>query len=102
VMTVFPHLAVSVLFGSKYAKAAAILGVLSFASVAIGVVILFVYLHLARRSNWALTPWIGVVLAVILIVIDHRSMHTVATIMLVVSVVTMVMIALPAIRHSPK
>jgi hypothetical protein len=66
------------------------------------VVILFVYLHLARRSNWALTPWIGVVLAVILIVIDHRSMHTVATIMLVVSVVTMVMIALPAIRHSPK
>ncbi|MBW4029816.1 MAG: oligosaccharide flippase family protein [Acidobacteria bacterium] len=100
VMALFPHLTVSVLFGSKYANAAAILGVLSFASVAIGVVILFVYLHLARRSAWALTPWIGVALSVVLIVVDHRSMRSVATIMLVVSVVTMAMIALPAARHS--
>lgn len=102
VMTLFPHLTVSVLFGTKYASAAAILGVLSFASVAIGVLILFVYLHLARRSILALTPWLGVVLSVVLISIDHRSMHAVATIMLLVSVVTMVLIALPALRSSPQ
>jgi O-antigen/teichoic acid export membrane protein len=102
VMTVFPHLTVSVLFGAKYASAAAILGVLSFASVAIGVLILFVYLHLARRSLMALTPWVGVVLSVVMISIDHRSMHSVATIMLVVSFVTMILIAVPAIRYSPK
>ena len=101
-MTVFPHLTVSVLFGAKYASAAAILGVLSFASVAIGVLILFVYLHLARRSLMALTPWVGVVLSVVMISIDHRSMHSVATIMLVVSFVTMILIAVPAIRYSPK
>lgn len=99
-MSLFPHLTVSVLFGSKYANAAAILGVLSFASVAIGVVILFVYLHLARRSLWALTPWIGVALSVAMIVVDHRSMRSVATIMLVVSVVTMAAIALPTARHA--
>ncbi len=102
VMTLFPHLTISVLFGSKYDNAAAILGVLSFASVAIGVVILFVYLHLARRSAWALTPWIGVVLSVALIVVDHRSLRSVATVMLVASVVTMAIIALPAARHSPQ
>jgi O-antigen/teichoic acid export membrane protein len=101
VMALFPHLTVSVLFGTKYASAAAILGVLSFASVAIGVLILFVYLHLARRSALALTPWLGVVLSVVLIALDHRSMREVATIMLIVSVVTMVLIALPALRTSP-
>lgn len=101
VMAVFPHLTISVLFGSKYAEAAAILGVLAFASVAIGVVILFVYLHLARRSAWALTSWIGVVLSIALIVADHRSISAVATIMLVVSVITMAIIVLPAIRYSP-
>lgn len=102
VMTLFPHLTVSVLFGTRYASAAAILGVLSFASVAIGVLILFVYLHLARRSFLALTPWLGVVLSVVLISIDHHSMHAVATIMLLVSVVTTVLIALPALRSSPQ
>ncbi len=101
VMTLLPHLTVKVLVGSKYVSAAAVLGVLSFASVAVGVLILFVYLHLARRSVFALTPWAGVVLSVVLISIDHHSMHAVATIMLIVSVITMVLIAVPAMRHRP-
>jgi O-antigen/teichoic acid export membrane protein len=102
VMTLLPHLTVKLLVGGKFTSAAAVLGVLSFASVATGVLILFVYLHLARRSLMALIPWVGVVLSVVLISIDHRSMHSVATIMLVVSIVTMILIVVPAIRYSPK
>ncbi len=102
VMTVFPHLTVSVLFGAKYASAATILGVLAFASVALGVLILFVYLHLARRSLFALTPWVGVALSVVLISIDHRSLHAISLIMLTVSVVTMTLIAVPALRRSSR
>ncbi len=102
VMTAFPHLTVSVLFGAKYARAASILGVLAFASVALGVLILFVYLHLARRSLLALSPWVGVVLSVALISLDHRSLHAISLVMFAVSVVTMVLIAAPALRDPRK
>jgi O-antigen/teichoic acid export membrane protein len=96
-MTALPHWTVSLLFGSKYSNAASILGELSFASVAVGVLILLVYLHLARRSVAALAPWLGVVISVITISIDHGSMASVAIIMLVVSVVTMIVAAIPAL-----
>lgn len=98
VMTVLPTLTVRILFGAKYAGAASILGQLSFASVAVGLLILFVYLHLARRSILALTPWIGVVLAVVLISVFHHSSESVALIMLIVSVATMVIAGVPALR----
>jgi O-antigen/teichoic acid export membrane protein len=98
VMTAFPNLTIGVLFGSKYAGAGAILGQLSFASVAVGVLILFVYLHLARRSTMALTPWIGVVLSVILISLDHPSGESVAFIMLIVSFATTIIAGVPAFR----
>jgi O-antigen/teichoic acid export membrane protein len=98
VMTVLPTLTIRILFGAKYAGAASILGQLSFASVAVGLLILFVYLHLARRSILALTPWIGVVLAVVLISVLHHSSESVALIMLIVSVVTMAIAAVPALR----
>ncbi|MDH2902486.1 MAG: oligosaccharide flippase family protein [Actinomycetota bacterium] len=98
VMTVLPALTIRILFGAKYAGAASILGQLSFASVAVGLLILFVYLHLARRSVMALTPWIGVVLAVVLISLFHHSSESVALIMLIVSLVTMVVAGVPALR----
>jgi O-antigen/teichoic acid export membrane protein len=98
VMTVLPTLTIRILFGTKFASAASILGQLSFASVAVGLLILFVYLHLARRSILALTPWIGVVLAVVLISVFHQSSESVALIMLIVSVVTMVIAGVPALR----
>jgi O-antigen/teichoic acid export membrane protein len=96
-----PRLTVSVLFGAKYTAAAPILGVLALASVALGVVILFVYLHLARRSLWALSPWVGVVGSVIAIAGDHSSPRVIANIMLVVSLSTMLLIGLPGAARRP-
>jgi len=98
VMTIVPSLVIKVLFGSKYAGGASFLSELSFASVAIGILILFVYLHLARRSLLSLTPWIGVILAIVLISVDHSSGPTVAFIMLIVSVATMLIAGIPALR----
>lgn len=98
IMTVLPTLTIRILFSSKFASAPSILGELSFASVAVGLLILFVYLHLARRSLMALTPWIGVVLAVVLISVFHHTGESVALTMLIVSVLTMVIAAVPALR----
>ena len=98
VMTALPTLTIRILFGSKYSGAGAVLGQLSFASVAVGLLILFTYLHLARRSIMALTPWVGVVLAVVLIAMFHQSASEVALIMLIVSVLTMVISGVPALR----
>jgi hypothetical protein len=63
----------------------------------VGVLILLVYLHLARRSIAALAPWLGVAISVVAISIDHGSMASVAIIMLVVSIVTMAAAAIPAV-----
>jgi O-antigen/teichoic acid export membrane protein len=100
-MTTFPGLAISILFGAKYSGAAGILGILSFASVAIGLLILFVYLHLARRSILALTPWVGVILSAVLIWLNHHSMTSVANIMLTVSFITMALAGAPVLFHLP-
>ncbi len=98
VMTLLPELTIRILFGAKYAGAATILGQLAFASVAVGLLILFVYLHLARRSILALTPWIGVTAATVGITVFHRSSASVAQVMLIVSVLTMVIAGVPALR----
>ncbi len=102
-MTVFPHWTIDLLFGAKYSDAASILSILSFESMAIGVLILLVYLHLARRSLTALAPWGGVLVTVVAISLFHGSIRTVAVIMFVVCVVTMVAAMVPALmtRREP-
>jgi glycosyltransferase involved in cell wall biosynthesis/O-antigen/teichoic acid export membrane protein len=96
-LTVLSSLFVHLLFGSSYTGATAIVGLLAFASAAIGVLILFVYLHLARRSLIALTPWLGVALAVVLISLHHQTMTSVAAIMLIVSLLTLFATGIPAL-----
>ena len=97
-LTVLSSLVVHLLFGSSYTGAIAVVGPLAFASATIGVLSLFVYLHLARRSLVALTPWIGVAIAVALISLHHQTTTSVATIMLFVSLLTLVIVGLPALR----
>jgi glycosyltransferase involved in cell wall biosynthesis len=70
---------------------------LAFASAVIGIVSLFIYFHLARRSLIALTPWLGVALAIILISLHHQTMTSVATIMLIVSLLTLLVTGIPAL-----
>jgi glycosyltransferase involved in cell wall biosynthesis/O-antigen/teichoic acid export membrane protein len=97
VLAVFSSLVVHALFGSKYAHASSIIGLLSLASALIGIINLFVYFHLARRSLFALTPWLGVALAIILISLRHQNMTSVALMMLIVSSLTLLATAIPAI-----
>ena len=97
-MTSLASLTIRVLFGGQYAGAASILGQLSFASVAVGLLILFVYLHLARRSMLALTPWVGVLLAAVSISFFHATSQSVASVMLIVSLLTMAIAGTPALR----
>jgi glycosyltransferase involved in cell wall biosynthesis/O-antigen/teichoic acid export membrane protein len=96
-LTVLSSFVVQLLFGSKYTGAVAIVGLLAFTSAAIGILSLFVYLHLARRSLVALTPWLGVALAIVLISLRHESMTSVAVIMLIVSVLTLFAAGIPAL-----
>ncbi len=96
-LTVLSSFVVHLLFSSRYESAIPIVGLLSFASAAIGVLSLFVYLHLARRSLVAMTPWLGVILAAVLISLRHQSLTSVAAIMLIVSVLTLIMAGIPAL-----
>jgi len=97
-LTILSSLVVHLLFGSSYTGATSIVGILAFTSAAIGVLTLLVYLHLARRSLVALTPWLGVVLAILLISFRHQTIISVAVIMLVVSLFMLVVAGLPALR----
>jgi glycosyltransferase involved in cell wall biosynthesis/O-antigen/teichoic acid export membrane protein len=96
-LTVLSSFVIHLLFGSSYVGAIGIVGLLSFASAAIGVLSLFVYLHLARRSLVALMPWLGVALAIILISLRHESLTTVAETMLIVSFLTLLATGIPAL-----
>jgi O-antigen/teichoic acid export membrane protein/glycosyltransferase involved in cell wall biosynthesis len=96
-LTVLSSLVVHVLFGSSYTDAIAIVGLLAFASAVIGILSLFIYFHLARRSLVALTPWLGVALAIVLISLRHQTMTSVATIMLIVSLLTLLVTGIPAL-----
>jgi glycosyltransferase involved in cell wall biosynthesis/O-antigen/teichoic acid export membrane protein len=96
-LTVSSSFVVHLLFGSKYSSAISIVGLLAFTSAAIGILSLFVYLHLARRSLVALTPWLGVALAIVLISLQHHSITSVAMTMLIVSVLTVFMAGIPAL-----
>ena len=97
VLAVLPSLVVHVLFGSSYTGAIAIVGLLAFASAVIGTVSLFTYFHLARRSLVALTPCLGVALTIVLISMRHQTMTSVATIMLIVSLLTLLATGIPAL-----
>ena len=96
-LTVLSSIVVHLLFGSSYVAAIAVVGLLAFASAAFGVLSLFVYLHLARRSLVALVPWFGVALAILLISLHHQTMTSVAVIMLIVSFVTLLATGIPAL-----
>jgi glycosyltransferase involved in cell wall biosynthesis/O-antigen/teichoic acid export membrane protein len=97
-LTVLSGFVVHVLFGPSYAGATSIVGILAFASAAIGVLTLLVYFHLARRSLVALTPWLGVVLAVVLIALRHQTPSAVAITMLIVGMLMVVVAGVPALR----
>ena len=98
VLTVFGSLTVRILFGSAYVGSTVVLGTLAFESAALGVLSVLVYFHLARRSWTALSSWIGLAVATVLIAVDHHSPSVVASIILLVVTLLVVVTAVPAVQ----
>jgi O-antigen/teichoic acid export membrane protein len=96
VLAMFPHLVVRVLFGVAYLHAASAIGILSLASALFGVIGLFTYFHIARRSTAALINWLGVVLVIGAVTVAHGGIVTIATEILGASVLVFLAAAMPA------
>jgi glycosyltransferase involved in cell wall biosynthesis len=98
VMALLPSLIVTILFGTKYGPAVAVIRPLAFESAILGVLTLLIYLHLARRSHAAMVPWFGVALVAAITSLRHISPFEVAIVMLVVTLATLIAGAIPAWR----
>lgn len=98
VLTAFGSLTVRILFGSAYGGSTVVLGTLAFESAALGVLSVLVYFHLARRSWTALSSWLGLAAATVLVAIDHQSPSAVASILLLVVIALVVTTTAPAVR----
>ena len=97
-LSTFGGFIVQILFGAAFGGSTAVLGTLAFESAALGVLSVLVYFHLARRSWTALGTWIGLVMASILITLDHQSPSVVASILLLIVIALVVAMAVPAVK----
>ncbi len=91
-----PGVVVGVLFGSNYLDAASIVGIIALISVILGIISLFTYFHIVRRSVAALYSWIGVALVSMLVAVLPRGMETIAGCMLAASILVLAAVSLPA------
>jgi hypothetical protein len=74
------------------------LRVLSFEALALGLLSLLVYYYIARKSLFALLPWLGVVLSFLGIYFFHQSLLSVSLVMLV-SLVVITTVAMLGAAH---
>ena len=95
VMTTFPHETVLLLFGHRYVSAGPLLVWLAPEGAAMGVVGLFTYYHVARRSPWAILPWLGVATASLTMSLGHLTAHSLAELMLLTTLACGVLMAVP-------
>ena len=98
VLSAIPGFVIRVLFGASYASAVTALRVLSFEALTLGMLSLLVYYHIARRSLFALLPWLGVVLSFLGIYVFHKTLLSVSLDMLV-SLVVITAIAMLGAVH---
>jgi O-antigen/teichoic acid export membrane protein len=101
VMTFFPHLVITALFGHRYEEASTLLRVLAPEGAIMGVVGLFTYYHVAQRSLYAVVPWSGVAIVTVWMTVYHLQAHALALLMLAISFMVAVVMAVPAlVRNS--
>lgn len=98
-MLAVPDIVVSTLFGSSYGNAIPVVRVLGLASVALALVGQLVYVFISRHSRLATVPWIGVVGAVVLITMFHRTAMNLAWAMLALSGFVLMVLLWPAMRR---
>jgi O-antigen/teichoic acid export membrane protein len=99
-MAILPHLVIIVLFGHQYVQVAPLLRILALEGAAMGVVGLFTYYHVARRSFYAFVPWSAVAVVTLSTTYGHLSAHSLALIMLVSAVVVSLVMAAPALLET--
>ena len=83
VLSIIPGFVVGVLFGANYMASVAALRVLSFETLALGLLSLLVYYHIARKSWMALLSWPGVLVSFLGIYLFHQSLISISLVMLV-------------------
>jgi len=96
VLAAVPGTVIDVLFGARYAGAAPALRVLAVAAAAVGLVTVFVYALLARRSLWCVVSWIATAAAAVLITVVHSGSPAIAWVMLGLSA-ALVLVTSPAL-----
>jgi O-antigen/teichoic acid export membrane protein len=101
IMVAFSGFVVSLLFGASYAGADGSVGILGLEAMLLGLVGLFVYFHLARRSSASLFSWGGAALAVVAIVFFHHGPEAIAVDMLAAVGATLVFALAGAARVVP-
>jgi O-antigen/teichoic acid export membrane protein len=99
---IFPTQIIKLLFGAKYIAASLNFRILSIASMLIGLTLLFVYYHIAKKSMFALAPWFGIILTIALIRLHHSSSTKVALIILSSSAVNLLIISSPVVIKAIK
>jgi hypothetical protein len=63
-----------------------------------GIVGLFTYYHVARRSLYAAVPWFGVVVVTTWMTVSHLRARELAVLMTASALVTAALMAIPALR----
>jgi O-antigen/teichoic acid export membrane protein len=96
VLAGMPGVIVEVLFGANYAGTGSVVAISAGISVLLGLIGVFTYFHIARRSLAAVYSWAGVALAWILVTVLHGGMQTIAVCMLAATGLVLVAVALPA------
>jgi O-antigen/teichoic acid export membrane protein len=96
VMFAVPHLVIAVLFGPRFQAAAPELRVLGIEAAMLGLVSLFTYYHLSRRSPAAATPAIAAVCAVVIVSVGRPGPFALSLVMLVLATGTAVVMGVVA------
>ncbi len=100
VMALIPGQIARAIFGGAFAGASPELRVLGFEGALLGLVSLFTYYHLARRSPLAFLPWVGSVAAIVAIELARPTAPGLAVVMLVVAAAVTAVMGLPAIASA--
>jgi O-antigen/teichoic acid export membrane protein len=100
-LSAFPHLVVSVLFGEHYAPAAATLRVLAWEGLALGLISVFIYFHLGHRKLMSCASWVGVAGAIALVAgVFHDGQLPIAFVMVSASFAVLLAMAVQALFGS--
>lgn len=92
---------VSLVYGDGYDLAANLVGILAIGAAALGIVFVLMHFHLARRSRMAASfSWISVIACVAGILFLHDTMHEVAVVVVIASLLTLLFMLQPALKIS--